>query len=425
MPVSGDIFKQIFENAGEGIVLLDILGNVMDVNPKMLQLSGLGREEIVGKNLAQILPRLKVDLPPLLAEFKNFVSGKPYRISEWTITNKQGRTFTLLAHGTLLKDKEGKLSGVLSMLTDITEQKEADRSLREREQRYKILFEYAPDAYYLSDLKGTFVDGNKAAEKITGYDRKELLGKSFLKLKLLPADQIPKAAALLAKNSLGHPTGPDEFTLLRKDGQKFEVEISTYPIRIEGRSLVLGIARDITARKQATKALRESESRYRSLIEDSPDAIITLNTMGTVTSCNPAYTKMTGYSREEMVGKHISRVPAFKGQDVAEYLKIFGQIIAGQGLKTYEFKGVNKDGTLHYGEAHIQMTREGEKITGFQAVIRDISERRRAEEGLRKHAAELEKMNKFMVGRELDMLNLKKEVNALLKELDRPERYRV
>jgi len=127
----------------------------------------------------------------------------------------------------------------------------------------------------------------------------------------------------LVKNALGHPTGPDEFTLARKDGQKTEVEISTYPVKIEDKPLVLGIARDITARKQALEALRESEVKYRGLIEDSPDAIIIIDTLGTVSSINPAYSKMTGYTSEEMVGKHISRVPAFRGQDVAEYLKIF------------------------------------------------------------------------------------------------------
>jgi PAS domain-containing protein len=71
------------------------------------------------------------------------------------------------------------------------------------EEKFKIIFESAPDAYYINDLKGTFIDGNKQAERITGYSKEELIGKSFLKLKLLPKSQIPTAAALLAKNVLG------------------------------------------------------------------------------------------------------------------------------------------------------------------------------------------------------------------------------
>ena len=140
---------------------------------------------------------------------------------------------------------------------DITERKQAEEELRSSEERLRILFEYAPDAYYLSDLKGNFVDGNKAAEEITGYRREELIGKSFLKLKLLSPRQIPKAAALLVKNVLGQATGPDEFILNRKDGTQIPVEIRTFPVKIEGKTLVLGIARDITERKRLEQDLNE------------------------------------------------------------------------------------------------------------------------------------------------------------------------
>ncbi|MGB3480024.1 MAG: HD domain-containing phosphohydrolase, partial [bacterium] len=128
--------------------------------------------------------------------------------------------------------------------------------LTESEQRLKILFEFAPDAYYLNDLKGSFVDGNKAAEELTGYTKEELMGKSFLELKLLPPTQTPKTAALLARNVLGKRTGPDEFVLSNKDGTKVPVEIRTFPVKIKGKTFVLGIARDISARKKAMEDLR-------------------------------------------------------------------------------------------------------------------------------------------------------------------------
>jgi PAS domain S-box-containing protein len=134
--------------------------------------------------------------------------------------------------------------------------------LRERADYLNVQFEFAPDPYYLNDLKGVFVDGNRAAEELSGYRREELLGKSFLKLKLLPPKEIPKAARLLARNALGEPTGPDEFTLIRRDGRSVEVEISTFPVKVRNKVLVLGIARDVTDRKKTEKALRRSEERY-------------------------------------------------------------------------------------------------------------------------------------------------------------------
>jgi len=94
-----------------------------------------------------------------------------------------------------LPDKEYQKLQALERVME--EGKRVEERLKGSEARLKLLFEYAPDGYYLSDLKGNFVDGNKKAEEITGYKREELIGGNFLKLNLLSADQIPKAAALL------------------------------------------------------------------------------------------------------------------------------------------------------------------------------------------------------------------------------------
>jgi len=152
----------------------------------------------------------------------------------------------------------------LRLLREQVEQLEHDNArLRTSEERGQILFEHAPDAYYLSDLKGTFVDGNAAAERITGYKKGELIGKSFLKLKLLSAGDLLRAASLLATNLLGRSTGPDEFTLARKDGTPVPVEIRTHPVRIGNRRLILGIARDTSARKKTEHELRERAKELR------------------------------------------------------------------------------------------------------------------------------------------------------------------
>jgi PAS domain S-box-containing protein len=118
--------------------------------------------------------------------------------------------------------------------------------LEDLENRDKVLFCEAPDAYYINDLNGVFLDGNKAAERLTGYKKEELIGKNFLNLKLLSLNQIPKAVKLLKLNKKGLPTGPDEFVLSTREGNILNVEISTYPTEISGKKVVLGIARDIS-----------------------------------------------------------------------------------------------------------------------------------------------------------------------------------
>lgn len=127
----------------------------------------------------------------------------------------------------------------------------------------QILFENAPDAYYLSDTRGRLIDGNIAAEALVGYSKHELIGRSFLELDILPKDQFLKTIGLLAKSALRKPTGPDEIQLKRKDGTRIYAEIRTFPIIIRGRTVVLGIARDVTERRRAFELLEENRDNMR------------------------------------------------------------------------------------------------------------------------------------------------------------------
>jgi len=154
------------------------------------------------------------------------------------------------------------------LMRELAERKQAEEALQESEARYRQLFEYAPDAYYMNDLKGNFVDGNRAAEKLLDYKKEELIGRSMLKLKLLPPKYLPKAARALSQNILGQMTGPEEFVLNRKDGGQVTVEISTIPVQIKGQTQVLGIARDITRRKWAEDALQKAYDELEERVKE-------------------------------------------------------------------------------------------------------------------------------------------------------------
>ncbi len=175
--------------------------------------------------------------------------GKPYDITK-RIIQKDRSIRWVRSSGEVIRDIHGKPMKLIGSFHDITQQKRA-------EEKFKSIFEYAPDAYYINDRKGLLIDGNKAAEKLLGYEKNELINKNLLELNLLPLKQIPRAASLLAKNARGMSTGPDEFTLYKKSRKTVEVEITTHPIRYENKTLVLGIARDINKRKQAEKELKK------------------------------------------------------------------------------------------------------------------------------------------------------------------------
>lgn len=129
-------------------------------------------------------------------------------------------------------------------------------SLHASEERFRTLFLRAPDAYFLIDMEGFFLDGNLAAEKLAGATKEQLIGKNYFELALLSKRDLELAAHNLSENRRGKPTGPTEYTLRRADGTLVPVEISTYPMTIDGKPSVLSVAHDITAMVEATRKVK-------------------------------------------------------------------------------------------------------------------------------------------------------------------------
>jgi len=275
----------------------------------------------------------------------------------------------------------GEISGVSVFSRDITGQKKAQDELRESEARFKVLFEFVPDAYYLSDVKGRFIDGNRAAEKLIGFSKAEFLGKNFLKLKLLSADQLPKAAALLAKSALGKATGPDEFVLRRKDGTTTIVEIRTYPVKIKNETFVLGLARDITARKNAEKALKESEKKFRNIVESSPMGIHLYEhkSDGSLVfiGSNPAADKILDVDNSQFIGKPIKDAfPPLAQTEIPQRYK--EAAVNGKSWKTHQVE-YEDDKIKGAFEVYAFQTSPQKMATMFL----DVTEQKKAEEALR------------------------------------------
>lgn len=216
--------------------------------------------------------------------------------------------------------------------------------LREAEEWFKILFDYAPDGYYISDLEGNFIAGNKAAESITGYRKEELIGKNYFQLGLLTSEYFPAAQRALARNRKGLPTRPEEFVLQRKDQKRIEVEISTYPLRIKDRMIVLGLARDITRRKKVEQALSESEEKYRTLINQLPIALALHDMEGNIKEVNQAMVERCGYTKEELLKLNIGDLdPDFIRRKDHQ---ILWKKLAGNKIKQFESRHRRKDGTF-------------------------------------------------------------------------------
>ncbi len=276
-------------------------------------------------------------------------------------------------------------SDELQFLRERVEQLERlNAKLRESEEELQILFEYAPDAYYLNNLKGTFVDGNRAAEQITGYKRDELIGSSFLKLKLLAEADLLRAASLLASNVLGRSTGPDEFTLIRKDGTPVPVEIRTHPVRIGHRRLVLGIARDISMRKQAEAALHETEDRFRDLIEHAHDLIQSVDPEGRIQYVNKAWLETLGYKRSDVA--RLTLLDVLHPDSHDHCMRVFRSVLRGEMVDHVEAQFLTKAGETISVEGNVSCRFRDGKPISTRGIFRDVTERKQHEQELARMA---------------------------------------
>jgi PAS domain S-box-containing protein/putative nucleotidyltransferase with HDIG domain len=250
------------------------------------------------------------------------------------------------------------------------------------EERFRVIFEYAPDAYYMTDLKGVFIEGNRATEKLTGYERDEIIGKSFSSLSLLSRPQIPKAAALLVKNALGRPTGPDEFVLRTRDGHQMPVEISTYPMKLNSRGIVLGIAHDISERKRAEKSLSESEERFRNVFKEAPIGMAMADLTFHFFRANAAFCRMLGYREPELANLTFRDITH---QDQISFdMENIRKLSAGE-IPSYETEKryVRKDGKILWGRLTLKMfSEEGGAARYYLAMIEDVTERKEAADAL-------------------------------------------
>ena len=271
---------------------------------------------------------------------------------------------------------------------DKTKIVELIKELKDSEERLKILFDYAPDAYYISDLKGNFVDCNKQAEKLTGYKKKELIGKNFLKLKLLSITDISKLGKLFDKDLRGLSVETSEFIFNRKNNTKVTVEISTYTVKIKGRTLVLGIVRDITECKQAEQALIESEEKYRTVFENTVIATMVIDEDMTISMVNAQFEKLSGYTKDQIKNK--MNLKEFIVPEELEKMRNYhiDRIKPGKNPPTeYEIRLIDKKGNIRNIFMRIGMVPNTKKSI---ASLMDITERKNAEKNIKSAKDELQ-----------------------------------
>jgi len=244
------------------VFYIDSEGRYLGCNNSFEKFSGQTREQTNGKTVYELFPKKIADL----YHEKNLVllQNPGTQIYETTVKDEGGLVHHVIFHKATFPNLDGSaVGGLIGAILDITDRKRSEEALRESEELFRSYLEYAPDAVYMSDLKGTFLYGNRKCEEIIGYRREELLGKNLLEFNILPEKSLNKAAQLFKSSNEGKPTGPDEMDLISKEGRLIPVEINTSVVQRSGQAIVLAFVRDITERKQAEEERKQSFERMR------------------------------------------------------------------------------------------------------------------------------------------------------------------
>ncbi len=377
-------FRALMRNSSDVVYVLDSEGIVQYVSPNVSQ--ALGYSDDVGPNdrlkaFEFVHPEDTDKAKKVFAALKEN-PGKTI-VYELRIRNIEGSYQWVEIWGkNLLGDPA--VSGIVLNIRNITDRKEAEAKIRESEEKYRTLVKRAPDSIVTTDVKGTILSCNPATVNLTGHPEDELVGKNFSKLGLLRAKDLPQYTKILNSLMKGKIPKPFELSWVHKDGTMFWGEAHISIMKKEGKTVGFQIiTRDINERKKAEEQLKESEEKYRSIVELAPDGIITVDSKGVVTSCNTATSQLTGYSADEIVGKHFTKIPLLRAKDIPRYVKLFSSIVKGKIPDPAEFTWVHKDGTTRCGEVRIALMKEGRKTVGLQIAARDITARKKAKEKLR------------------------------------------
>lgn len=259
---SEEKFRSLAEQS-PNMIFINKKGKVVYANKKCEEVMGYKKEELCSEDFDFHTLIAPESLSLIGDNFTRHIRGEEVQPYDYCLINKNGERIEAINASKLIQ-YEGQ-TAILGVVTDITERKRAEQALRESEERLKILFESAPDAIYLVNSEGRFVDGNRAAEKLTGFTREDVIGKNLVDIDLLFSEQLLRAKANLKKVADGKPSGPNEYILKKKDGTRVSVEVRTYPVKIGGKVLSLGIARDITEHKHTEQKLLEHQAELKSL----------------------------------------------------------------------------------------------------------------------------------------------------------------
>jgi len=370
------LLAAIVESSDDAIISKTLEGVVTSWNRGAQRIFGYSAEEVVGQHISLLMPPERVeDMRRILERVRRGERVDHYETKRRT---KDGRIIDVSLTVSPVRDADGNIIGASKVARDITEQKRA--AVERKEAEFRNVLESAPDAIVITSDQGRIVRLNRQAEAIFGYTREELLGEP---VEILMPERFrerhPKHRAAYSPKSRPRPMGTGlELYGRRKDGGEFPVDITLSPMEITDGFLIISVIRDITDRRRTEEQL----VKLSRAVEQSANLVIIADTQGRIEYVNPNFTRVTGYTPDEVIGQN-PRILKSEKTSPEEFRRLWETITSGREWRG-EFLNKMKNGELCWASASISPIRNHQGvITHFVAIEEDISELKRAEEALR------------------------------------------
>ncbi len=369
-------FREIFNSTSEAIVIQDAnTGNLTDTNDVAVRMYGYQtKDELLSKQFADMSYGKWDDIKDKALSYITKATTDGPQTFDWLAKKKDGSAFWVEV--SLKNSIIGGKGRVLAVVRDITERKKAEVALRESEKKFRSYIEYAPDGIFIADENGKYLEINRAACKITGYTRLELLSMHIPDL--IQEDEIQKGMQHFLELKK-HGFANTEIGFRTKTGENRYWIVDAVKL---SEKRFLGFTKDITLQKEATEKLKKSEDKFKGIFNHANIGMVLANRDGDVTDVNNEMLKLLHYSRDELLGMNFREFT--HPDDLSRELELLKKLYNNQ-IDDYriEKRYINKKGDIFWVDLLVTNRKNTEGKTDMLiGMIVDINEHKKTEQEL-------------------------------------------
>ncbi len=406
-PLDDDLFRRIAENSLSGIALIDENLELVYANPAMIRIHGYDSFEGLKKGslLNTVAPESMDTVMQRVREWKQGRSSSPYLLYKIVRKDGEARDLETLSSDIVLGERHYLLNSVI----DITDRLKAQEELKGSRERYRLHFDNVHEIIFSIDQDLRFLDISSSVEKMLGYRPEELEGRPLWSLEFFTSKSLEKAY-FNAREAFGRQAIPEqEYEVITRDGRSRVLAVSAKPLIENGKvTRIFSVARDITERKRAEQAIRESEERFRAIFDTARDCIFIKDTEFKYAHANPAMEKLFEMPASQIIGKGDDFL---FGEEAGAYLReVDSRVLRGEVVEDREHEKSVKGEPRVFHSIKAPMRDARGEVVGICGIARDVTELKRVEKALQdseeRHRLLAENTEDVIWAKDLDMNNV-------------------